>query len=216
MRGGAVTALLRREVRLRLRGGGWAVALGFFAVVCGVAPLALGREPSLIAAAGPGVIWVAAALSVLLGLDGLYEEDRAGGALDAIRLSPAPLAAYVLAKALAGWLATGLPLALLSPLVLLTFGRTGPEAAWGALGLLIGTPALALLATALGALTASLRRAAGLVVFLALPLFVPALVFGPDTMSARPGGAILLLGAFSLQALAVCPFVGAAALRAGD
>ena len=213
----SAAALLLREVRLRARGGGWAASLGLFASACAVAPLALGRDAALIAAAGPALVWVAAALSVLLGLDGLYEEDRAGGALDVVRLSPVPLSAYVLAKAAAGWLTACLPLALLSPLVLLGFGASGPAAATGALGLLLGTPALALLAAALGALAAPLRRGTGLVVFLGLPLFVPALVFGPDSAGERPLGALLLLAAFSLQALAVCPFVGAAGLRAaGD
>ena len=209
-------SLLARECRLRLRGGGWAASLGLFAAACGLAPLALGREPQLIAAAGPAFVWIAAALATLLGLDGLYEEDRAGGALDVIRLGPAPLWTYVLAKAAAGWGAACLPIVLLSPLVFLGFGRSGAEAASGALGLLLGTPALALLAAALGALASGVRRGTGLVVFLGLPLFVPALVFGPDAAGERPGGALLLLAAFSLQALAVCPLIGALGLRAAS
>ena len=213
----AALALLRREARLRARGGGWAASLGLFAAAGAVAPLALGRDAGLLAAAGPGVLWLAAALSVLLGLDGLYEEEVSGGGLDVLRLSPLPLPVVALVKMAAAWVSCGLPLVLLSPVLLYAFGAPPGAGLRGALGFLLGTPALALLAGAAAALCAGLRRGTGLLVFLALPLFVPALVFGPAAAGAEPLGPLLFLGAFSLLCLAACPLVAAGALRSlGD
>lgn len=206
-------ALFRRELALRLRGGGWAASLGLFAVAGGLAPLGLGRDAALLAQAGPGVLWLAASLSLLLGLDGLYEEDVRAGGLDVLRLSVLPLPLVMLVKMTAGWGAACLPLALASPVLLTAFGVPPGAAAAGALGFLLGTPALALIAGTIGALCAGLRRGTGLLVFLALPLFVPALVFGPASAGDAPGAPLLLLAAFSLQTLAVCPFVAAAAMR---
>ena len=212
----AARTLLRRELALRARGGGWAASLGLFAAAGGLAPLALGRDAQLLAQAGPAVMWLAAALSVLLGLDGLYEEEVSGGGLDVLALSPVPLPLAVLVKMAGAWISAGLPLALSSPVLLYAFGADPQAGAWGALGFLVGTPALALLAGAVSALCAGLRRGTGLLVFLAFPLFVPALVFGPASAGPAPLGPLSFLGAFSLLCLAVCPLVGAAALRAQD
>ena len=210
----AVRALLARELALRARGGGWAASLGLFVVAGGLAPLALGRDAQLLAAAGPGVLWLAAALSVLLGLDGLYEEEVASGGLDLLRLSPLPLPVVVLVKMVGGWLSACLPLVLASPVLLYAFGAAPADGARGALGFLLGTPALALLAGAVSALCAGVARGTGLLVFLALPLFVPVLVFGPAASGDAPGSSLLFLAAFSLLCVAACPAVAAAALRA--
>lgn len=210
----AAAALFRRELALRMRGGGWAASLGLFVVAGALAPLGLGRDAGLLAAAGPGLLWLAAMVSLLLGLDGLYEEEVKSGGLDVLRLSALPLALVMLIKMAAGWIVCCLPLVLISPVLLYAFGVPPSAGAYGALGFALGTPALALLAGTVCALCAGLRRGTGLLVFLALPLFVPALVFGPASAGEAPLGPLLLLAAFSLQALAVCPFAAAAAIRA--
>jgi len=209
----ALVALARRELALRLRGGGWAASLGLFAVATALAPLGIGRDAALLAQAGPGILWLAASLSLLLGLDSLFEEDLRTGGLDLLRLSPLPLPLVALVKIACGWGATCLPLVLASPVLLLAFGLPAGNALGGTLGVLLGTPALALLAGTLGALLSGLRRGTGLLVFLALPLFAPALVFGAASTGEAPAGPLLFLGAYSLQALAICPFAAAAALR---
>ena len=209
-----LAAVFSQALRARARGGGWAASLGLFAAAGALAPLGLGRDEALLAQAGPGLLWFSASVALLLGLDGLYEEDLRGGGLDVLRLTRLPLPLVLLAKIAAGWVATCLPLVLVSPVLLLAFGLGPAEAASGSLGFALGTPALALLAGTAAALCAGLRRGAGLLVFLSLPLFVPALVFGPASAGEAPGGPLLLLAAFSLQALAVCPFAAAAALKA--
>ncbi|WOI53406.1 heme exporter protein CcmB [Parvularcula sp. LCG005] len=206
-----LAAILWRELRLRLRGGGWAAAAGLFAVTAGLAPLSLGRDPELLATAAPAVLWLAASLSLLIGFDALYEEDLKSGGMALYRLSPVPLPLTLLLKTLAAWIVTCLPLAILAPVLLAAFGVERPM--MGGLGFVLGTPGLALIASSVGALCAGLRRGTALFVFLALPLFIPALVFGPQATSETALGPLLFLAAFSLQAIAICPFVAAAAIR---
>ncbi len=204
-------AIFLRELRLRLRGGGWAASLGLFTVSLMLAPLALGRDLSLLANAAPALLWLTASLSLLIGLDGLYEEDLRSGGLAIYRLTPVPLSLIILMKMIAGWLATCGPLILAAPILFSFFGVK--HALWGMAGLALGTPALALLAGTMGALCAGMRRGTALLVFLCLPLFAPAFVFGPASTGGEPLVPLLLLGAFSLQTLALCPFIAAAALR---
>jgi heme exporter protein B len=206
-----VAAVFLRELKLRLRGGGWAATVGLFSISAGLAPLALGRDAAFLAATAPPLLWLTAALTLLIGLDGLFDDDLRSGAFAIYRLSSPPFALIIAVKMLAGWIAACLPLVCVAPILLTAFGVERPIL--GALGFLAGTPALALLAGAVAALCAGLRRGTSLLVFLALPLFGPALVFGPQTAGPEPLVPFLILGAYSLQALAVCPFVAAAAIR---
>ncbi|MEM9234065.1 MAG: heme exporter protein CcmB [Pseudomonadota bacterium] len=208
----AALATLTREWRLKARGGGWAAAVGLFAVAGGLSPLALGSDPELLSAAAPAVLWLSAILSLLIGLDGLYEEDFRAGGLAVYRLSPLPFPLVILIKTAAAWAATCLPLVLISPVLLYALGAEAPVT--GMIGFLLGTPGLALIASALGALCAGLRRGTALIVFLAIPLMTPALVFGPASAGGEPLVPLLVLGTFSLQALALCPFIASAALKA--
>lgn len=208
----AFGATFLREWRLRARGGGWAAAVGLFAVAGGLAPLALGRDPELLSAAAPAVLWLSAILSLLIGLDGLYEEDFRTGGLAVYRLSPVPFSLVILLKTAAAWVSSCVPLVLISPVLLYALGAEDPLT--GTIGFLLGTPGLALIAASLGALCAGLRRGTALIVFLAIPLLTPALVFGPASAGEEPLVPLLILGAFSLQALALCPFIASAALKA--
>lgn len=208
----ALSALFAREWRQRLRGGGWSASVGLFVLSVGLAPLSLGRDPDILAAAAPAVLWLAASLSLLIGLDGLYEDDMKSGGLEIYALSPVPLSVVVLIKVATAWLVSCLPLVAVAPLAF--FALNMDHVLTGTLGFLLGTPALALLTGAIGALCAGLRKGTSLIVFLSLPLFAPALVFGPGAASSEPGVPLLILAAFSLQALAISPFVAAAALRA--
>lgn len=112
----AVFAVLKRDLALAIRTGGamW-LALAFFAGVVLLVPLGIGAEHAMLARIAPGILWIRAALSVLLSLDRLFQADYEDGSLDQIMLADAPMPLVVLAKAAAAWLTTGLPLALASP-----------------------------------------------------------------------------------------------------
>ena len=215
----AFIGLFRRDLRLALRQGGDAgLVLGFFVLAVVLFPLGVGPEPAVLQRIGAGIVWVAALLAALLSLDRLFEADYQDGGLDLLALSSLPLEFAVLAKCAAHWVATGLPLALISPSLALLVGLDPAEIVILALSLLIGTPALSLIGSVAAALTLGARRQGIVLSILVLPLYIPPLVFGAGAVEASVAGMdarayLLILAALSLAALALCPWASAAALR---
>ena len=157
-------------------------------------------------------------IAAMLSLERLFASDHEDGALDLLLLSPASLELAALAKCLAHWIVTGLPLALLAPLLGLSFGLDGPALAAVAVTLLVGTPTLSLIGGLAAALTLGARRSGALLALLALPLCVPTLIFGAGAIEAVSTGDgflvhLAILGALALLALATTPWAMAAALR---
>jgi heme exporter protein B len=213
-----IMALLFRDIRLATRSGGSAVlALAFFAAVATLVPLGIGVDLKLLAQVAAGVLWVAAVLSALLALDRLFQADFEDGSLDVIALSPVSLEMIAATKIAAHWLTTGLPLALLSPLLALMFGLPPPAIAALSTSLLIGTPAVSALGAIGAALTLSIRRGGLILPLLILPLLAPAVIFGAgavqEVLDGLAGGALLFLAAFSVATTLLSPFAAAAAVR---
>ena len=218
----AFGALLRRDIVLSVRsGGGAGLGAGFFVLILVLAPLGLGPEQSLLRSAAPGLIWIAALLANLLGLERVIEPDLQDGTLDLLRLSSLPLELVVLAKVAAHWLTNGLVICLLAPLVAsMLFVQS--QVLWVLmLSLLLGTPGLSFIGTAGAALSAGVRRGGILLALIVLPLNIPALIFGASAVNAvqrggDPTQALLLLAALSLIAAVVASLAGAAALRLNE
>jgi heme exporter protein B len=215
----AFTALIRHELRLALRqAGDTGLVLGFFVLAVVLFPFGVGPEPAVLARVGAGILWVAALLAALLSLDRLYLPDYEDGGLELLALSRLPLELVALAKATAHWVATGLPLALLSPVLAFVVGLDPSVMPTLFLGLLVGTPALSLIGGVAAALTLGARRQGVLLSILVLPLYIPSLIFGAGAVEASAAGIgarahMLILGALTLAALALCPWASAAALR---
>jgi len=215
----ALIGLFRRDFRLALRqGGDTALVIGFFILAVVLFPFGVGPEPEVLTRIAAGILWVAALLAALLSLDRLFQTDYEDGGLDLIVLSPVPLELAVLAKCAAHWVATGLPLALLSPLLALVVDLDPAAFPTLVMSLLAGTPALSLIGSVAAALTLGARRQGVLLSVLVLPLYVPPLVFGAGAVEASANGTgpradLLILGALTLTALALCPWASAAALR---
>ncbi|MGY9000254.1 MAG: heme exporter protein CcmB [Rhodospirillales bacterium] len=212
-------SLIRRELRLAIRHGSdsWMVVM-FFVLVVILFPLGVGPEPAILTRISSGVIWVAALLSAMLSMDRLFQSDYEDGSLDLLVLIPQPLELLVLAKTIAHWLTTGLPLIIVSPLLalLLNMEASGYGVLLAALGL--GTPTLSLVGAIGTALTLGARRSGVLLPLLILPLFIPTLIFGVSAVDAELTGLpskpqLLILGGLLLAALALCPWASAAALR---
>jgi heme exporter protein B len=213
-------ALLARDLKLAARSGGSAaLASAFFALVATLVPLGVGADLHLLSRVAGGVLWVAAVLAALLSLDRLFQGDFEDGSLDVIALSPLPLELVSLAKILAHWLSTGLPLTLLSPLLALMFNL--PPFATGILfaSLLIGTPTVSAVGAIGASLTLSLKRGGLILPLIILPLLTPVVIFGAGAVaealsgSGGANGALGLLAAFSLAAILLSPFVAAACVR---
>jgi heme exporter protein B len=212
-------ALVWRDLRLAFRiGGGPGLGLAFFLTVIVLVPLGIGARAELLGATAPGFVWVSAALATLLSLDRLFQADFEDGSLDQIVLGDLPLGMAVLAKTLAHWLTSGLPLTLAAPVAALLLQLPPEGYAPLVLSLLAGTPALSLIGAAGAALTVSVRRGGLLLSLLVLPLFVPVVIFGAGMTAAAIAGtawgpALLLLTAMSLFSLVFAPLAAAAAIR---
>ncbi|MFI4999408.1 MAG: heme exporter protein CcmB [Reyranellales bacterium] len=200
------------------RPGDVAVVLAFFVVATTLFPLGIGPEANVLARIAAGVLWCAALFASLLSLDRLFAADHEDGSLDLLLLAPWPLELAALAKCAAHWIVTGLPLAVLAPLLGVAFGLQGKSLAAVALTLLVGTPTLSLIGGLAAALTLGARKSGALLALLALPLCIPTLIFGAGAIEAVAMGEgfwvhLAILSALALMSLATLPWAMAAALR---
>jgi heme exporter protein B len=219
----ALLAVVTRDLKLAARiGGSGALGLVFFLMLVTLVPFALGPDLNLLARIGPAILWLAAVLATLIGLDRLFQADEEDGSLNLLCAAPAPLELIVLAKAIAHWLTTGLPLALAAPLFGLLVALTPTAMLAMTATLLVGTPALTFIGAVGAALTASIRRGGLILAVLVLPLMIPTLIFGVSAAEATSGGTVpfatplLILAALSLIAGVVGTIGAAAALRWGE
>jgi len=216
---GVMWRLIRRDLLLALRRRAEvANPLLFFVLVCTLFPLGIGPDPAQLAALAPGVLWVVALLACLLASDGVFRGDFDDGSLEQMLLSPASLYLLALAKSVAHWLITGLPLALMAPLLALMLQL--PAAAVPALvaSLLLGTALLSLIGAIGAGLTVGLRRGGLLLSLIVLPLYIPVLIFGSSAVQAAAAGLgysgqLAVLGALLALALPLAPWAVAAGLR---
>ncbi len=216
----AFMTLLKRDLLLQAReGGAVGTALGFFLVVVTLMPLGLGPDLNLLSRIAPGVLWIALLLAALLSLPRIFEADEEDGSLEVLATGDLPLELATAAKSLAHWISTGIPLALLAPVlgILLNLDL----AAYPVLvaTMLAGTPAISFLGAVGAALTLRARRGGLLLALLVLPLYVPTLIFGITAIAAATGGpsgftaSFLILVAISLFSMVLGPVAAAAAIR---
>jgi heme exporter protein B len=212
--------LLKRDLVLAVReGGAVGTALGFFLVVVTLLPLGLGPDLNLLSRIAPGVLWIALLLAALLSLPRIFEGDYEDGSLEVIATGDLPLELAVAAKSLAHWISTGIPLALLAPILGILLNLDLKAYPVLVTTMLVGTPAVSFLGAIGAALTLKARRGGLLLALLMLPLYVPTLIFGIAAISAATSGpagfeaSFLTLAAISLFSLVAGPVAAAAAIR---
>ena len=215
----AFFAIIHRDLLLVMRRKSEVLtALFFFVVVTSLFPLGIGADAALLRKIAPGVLWVAALLSTLLGLQRMFAADYLDGALEQLVLSPQPLVLLVAGKIVAHWLVCGLPLVLIAPIIGIQFDLDA-SSLYVLMGtLLLGTPVLSLLGSIGAALTLGVRGGSVLMSLLILPLYIPVLIFGAGAVYANSVGIdstghFSLLSALLILALAFVPWVSTAALK---
>ncbi|MBU3622942.1 heme exporter protein CcmB [Polynucleobacter sp. AP-Latsch-80-C2] len=215
----AFLAIIHRDLLLVMRRKSEVLtALFFFVVVTSLFPLGIGADAALLRKIAPGVLWVAALLSTLLGLQRMFAADYLDSALEQLVLSPQPLVVLVAGKIVAHWLVCGLPLVLIAPIIGIQFDLDA-SSLYVLMGtLLLGTPVLSLLGSIGAALTLGVRGGSVLMSLLILPLYIPVLIFGAGAVYANSVGLDItghfsLLSALLILALAFVPWVSAAALK---
>ncbi len=211
--------IVRRDLMLAWRRRTDVLAtLFFFVIVVSLFPLGIGPETQLLRSIAPGVVWVAALLASMLSLGRLFANDHQDGTLEQLLLTPQPLYLVVLAKVLAHWLVSEVPLILIAPLVGMQFDLPNETLFVLAVTLFIGTPVLSLIGSIGAALTLGLRGGGVLIALLILPLYIPVLIFGSGAVDASILGAgaqanLSLLAAMFVLSLVFAPWATAAALR---
>jgi heme exporter protein B len=215
----AATALVRRDLRILWRRRSDALQPALFAVLVVVLfALALGADARLLPKVASAVLWLAVLLAGLLSLDSLFRSDAEDGSLEQWMLAPVPLPWLVLVRTAMHWSTSALPLLLATPLLAVLLHLPTRQLPVLMASLALGTPLLSLIGAVIAALTVGMKRSGILVALLALPLYVPVLVFGAGSVVAAsqgldPTGALLLLGAGLVASLLLAPAAAAAALR---
>jgi heme exporter protein B len=218
----AFAALFARDARIAVRiGGGAMMGVLFFLAVVVLTPFAIGPDLDLLRRIGPAILWLGALLASLLALDRVFATDYEDGSLDLILTARPALEMVVVAKALAHWVTTGLPLVIASPVLGLFLNLEPASLGATALTLLVGTPALTFIGVIGAALATALRRGGLLLPVLVLPLTIPVLIFGVAASNAAAGGPVpfgtpfTILCALTLMSGVVGPVAAAATLRHG-
>jgi heme exporter protein B len=196
----------------------WLTPILFFILVVLLFPLSLSPDPKLLRMIGPGIVWVAALLSILLSLNRLFQEDYEDGSLEQWIMGPQAFPLLIFIKILSHWLLVYIPLALILPILALMFHLPFQMLAILAISLLIGTPLLTLLGAVGAALLVSLRQSGLLLALILLPLYIPTLIFASSALNAVASGysplpSLLWLGALLSLSLVLSPWICALLLR---
>ena len=215
----AFLAVFKRDLLIAFRNRSEALnPLMFFVLVTLLFPLGIGPSPNLLQTIAPGVLWVAALLSALLSLDSLFRSDFQDGTLEQLVLGSQPLAIMVIARVLAHWIMSAVPLLLLSPVLAISLNLS-PNA-MGALiiTLLLGTPIFSFIGAIGVALTVGLKSSGMLLALLIIPLYIPVLIFGAGAVDAAGAGLsvagqIYILASLLMLSLTLAPVAIAAALK---
>ena len=212
-------SVFMRELKLAWSGGGGpALPVGFFAAASSLTPFAVGQDTQTLLIAGPGVMWIALALASLLPMERLFQADLEDGTLDAYAGSGVALEGIAAAKTLAHWIATGIPLAIVAPILWIMLQGDPGHTLVVALASLIGSAAFFFFGSIGAALAAGVRRGGLLIALVTLPLYVPTMIFGAAALYAAAGGGdwappLMLTAAAGLFGVATSPFAAAMALR---
>ncbi|MDR2872594.1 MAG: heme exporter protein CcmB [Xanthomonadaceae bacterium] len=212
-------ALALRDLRLVWRRRGDSLQPALFALlIIALFALALGGESKSLEKVAFAVLWLSVLLAGLLTLDSIFRGDAEDGSLEQWLLSPVPLPWLVAVRVLTHWLTTALPLIAAAPFLGELLHLPREQLPVLLISLLLGTPLLSLLGSIVAALTIGMRRAGVLMALLALPLYVPVLVFGAGSVAASAqgldaSGALLLLAAGLIVGAVLAPLAAAAAIR---
>jgi heme exporter protein B len=213
-----IIAIIQRDLRIYMcNKGEWASTLLFFVIICCLFPMALGQDQEKLIWMGPGIIWVAALLASLLSLESLFRAELQAGVFEQCLVSPYPLPLLITGKMFAHWLANGLPLVIVAPILGSFFSLPSSINFILFITLLLGTPSLSLVGQIGVALTASLPRGGMLLAILILPLYLPILILGTVIITISSEGLpvighLAILSAIAITALALAPVAVAGAL----
>ena len=211
--------LWRREWHVKQQGAvQWLYPLVLFLVIITLFPLSVGTEPQLLQRLGVPAVWIAALLSLVMGIDGLFKPALDNGTLAQLVVAKASLPLWVLIRLGIHWLFSSGIVAILSLLAVPLFGLSWFDASILMVSIIAGSPMLLMLSAIASSLTLSLKNGAVLVPLIALPMQLPVLIFATGAvdlfatgLNGLPVLALLLAG--SIIAVLITPWVIALTLK---
>ena len=218
-RGISFMQLWRREWQVKQQGAvQWLYPLVLFLMIITLFPLAVGTEPQLLQRLGVPAVWIAALLSLVMGVDGLFKPALDNGTLAQLVVAKASLPLWVLIRLAIHWLFSSGIVAVLSLLAVPLFQLSWFEAWILMVSIIAGSPMLLMLSAVASSLTLSLKNGAVLVPLIALPMQLPVLIFATGAVDLFATGlnglpilALLLAG--SIVSVLVMPLVIALTLK---
>lgn len=215
----AFGSMLLREWRIKRQGAvQWLFPLMIFLIIITLFPLAVGSEPALLLRLATSAVWIAAVLSLVMGVDDLFKADMENGTLAQLVVSGSPLSVWVFARLLVHWLFSAGFVAVLSLLANPLFNMPFDETLMLMLSIIVGSPLMLMLSAIASSLVLSLKNGAVLVPLIALPMQLPVLIFATGAVDLYATGlnglpTLALLGAMSIIAVIVTPWVVAQILK---
>ena len=215
----AFGSMLLREWRIKRQGAvQWLFPLMIFLIIITLFPLAVGSEPALLLRLATSAVWIAALLSLVMGVDDLFKADMQNGTLAQLVVSGSPLSVWVFARLLVQWLFSAGFVAVLSLLANPLFNMPFDETLMLMLSIIVGSPLMLMLSAIASSLVLSLKNGAVLVPLIALPMQLPVLIFATGAVDLYATGlnglpTLALLGAISIIAVIVTPWVVAQILK---
>lgn len=215
----AFKSVFSRELKLAWQRPGQILQpVVFFLIVVSLFPLGISPVPKTLQLIGPGVIWIAAVLAIMLTVESLFRQDYQDGTVESWLLSTVPMSLLVLAKLIAAWFVSCSVLILFTPLLGLLMNVEEHVIPAMMLSLLIGSPILLFIGAIGNALTVSLNQGGVLLSLLVLPLYIPVLIFATAMIEAASLnmsylGHIAILGSMLLLSVLLAPLAIAAALK---
>ena len=192
--------------------------LMFFVISISLFPIAISPEAQTLSSIAPGVIWVITMLSVLLSLNSLFHYDYDNGVLEQMVISHHSLPLILLAKTLAHWILSGLPIIVLSPFLGMALFINTEGIYILILTLIIATPCLSLIGAIGASLVVGIKNSGMLLSLLVLPLYIPILIFATSAVSQSQSnlpidGQLYFLGFILILSLLITPFLSALSLK---
>jgi len=214
-----INGVVKRDLLLAFRQKAeLAQPLMFVLMVVTLFPLGVGPSPELLQRIGPGIIWIAAILSGLMGMDRIFRDDFYDGSIEQMLLSGTPMILVSAAKILCHWLVSFVPLILMTPLLALFLNLTWDMTVALMITLVIGTPVLSMLGAIGVALTVGLRKGGLILSLLLIPVFIPLLIFATSAIESASMQLpympqLAIMGAILLLTAALAPAAVSYALK---
>ena len=210
---------MTRDLKMALRNpSSFLNPLMFFVISISLFPIAISPEAQTLSSIAPGIIWVITMLSVLLSLNSLFHYDYDSGVLEQMVISHHSLPLILLAKTLAHWMLSGLPIIILSPFLGMALFINTEGIYILVLTLIIATPCLSLIGSIGASLVVGIKNSGILLSLLILPLFIPILIFATSAVSQSQSnlpidGQLYFLGFILILSLLITPFLSALSLK---